>query len=320
MIRRKTFFIVLCLITAFLWTNPMIKAESNNTGNLVGLTESLPAQLQGWQKSAKGEVYTKANLFEYINGGAELYISYDFINLAARTYKKQGDDEVPEIKIDIFDMSSAANAFGVFAHSKEKVDRFIAPDVESEYAAGLLTFWKGRYYVSILAYPETEEKKKLVQTLGRAIATQIKEKSVKPALIDKLPQSSETNNTGGIKLDIESIRYFRHYIWLNSYYFISDKNILNLDKETEAVIAKYKFDAGEKKSTLLLIAEYPDETKARAGSDTFIKSYIPHQKKGLQQRKDGRWSGCIQTGKLVRIVLNAPGKEQARRLLTNSEQ
>jgi hypothetical protein len=284
----------------------MADNSSNNTGQLTqltGLTEHLPGDIQGWKKSEKGKVYTPDNLFEYINGGAELYISYDFINLAARTYSKEG---FPEIKIDIFDMSRSANAFGVFTHSREKVDDFIAPDVESEYAGGLLTFWKGKYYVSILAYPETEEKKNLVQQVGRAIAAGIKDKSVKPPLIDQLPKEN---------LDTESIRYFRHYIWLNSYYFISGKNILNMDKETEAVIAKYQPGKKGEKPALLLLVTYPDAAKAKAACKTFVKNYIPDAKEGFQQIKNGRWAGCVLAGSRVNIVLNAPGLEPAKALL-----
>lgn len=310
--------IVLCFIAILAgftgtYTNmtTRLHAQDNAGGSTARLTEALPQEIMGWKKSAKTVIYTPDNLFEYINGGAELYISYDFVNLAAISYKNKNDAQMPEIKVDIFDMSRSANAFGVFAHSKEKSDHFIAPEVESEYAAGLLTFWKGRYYVAILAYPETAEKKKLVQTLGRAIAAQIKENSVKPPLIEKLPSSSQA---GGAVLDTASIRYFRHYIWLNSYYFISDKNILNLDKDTEAVIAKYKWEPAAQHSTLLLLVDYANDAAAAAGLNYFLEQYLPQHKAGFQQRQDGRWSGGIRVGKQLNIVLNAPDLHKARLL------
>jgi Family of unknown function (DUF6599) len=277
----------------------------SNLSALTELTEKLPNLIQGWQKSAKGTVYTPDNLFEYINGGAELYISYGFNHLASRTYSKEG---LPEIKIDIFDMDGAYNAFGVFAHSKEDIDDFIAPDVESEYASGLLTFWKGRYYVSILAYPETDEKKKIVQKLGQEISANITEKSSKPPLVQMLPKE---------KLDTDSIRYFRHYIWLNSYFYISTHNILNMDKGTEAVLAQYNLDEKTKPATMLLLVTYLSKEDAIKAAQKFIKEYMPEAKVGFKQLKDKRWHGCSIKGKLIKIIFYAPTKEQAIKILDN---
>ncbi len=279
---------------------------NNNLLTLTELTEKLPLGIQGWKKCTEGTVYNPENLFEYINGAAELYISYSFKYLAARTYTKEG---FPEIKIDIFDMGNSLNAFGVFSHSRESVDRFVAPGVESEYASGLLTFWKGRYYISILAYPETEEKKSIVKKLARHISGLIREESRKPPIIALLPSED---------LVPQSIRYFRHYIWLNSHYFISDKNILHINKGTEAVLAKYNFDRKGETTSLLLLVTYPDPAKAKTAYESFLKNYLHlhDAQEGFKQLEDHRWTGCKYDGKLVSIVFNAPGLEQAKTLLT----
>lgn len=260
------------------------------------LGEKLPMEISGWKKSGAGAAYRPDNLYKYINGAAELYISYQFKSLAAHAYVKEG---FPAIKTDIFDMGDSKNAFGVFSQSREKTDRFVAPDVESEYAAGLLTFWKGRFYVSILAYPETGEKKKLVQHLGRHIAGLIQGESKKPPLTDLLPVE---NRVPG------SVRYFRHHTWINSHYYISDENILRIDKDTEAVSARYDFGAGVKQKGVLLLVTYPDAAKAKAAYAGFLK----HHRPGAQ---DGRRPGRRLKGRLVSLVFNAPDLQHADELL-----
>ncbi len=271
------------------------------TINLTELAEQLPGEISGWNKSAKGTFYSPENLYEYINGGAELYISYNFRQMLAQKYEK---GELPEITMDIFDMGNSFNAFGVFSHSREALDQTIAPDVESEYASGLLTFWKGRFYVSIMAYPETEEKKKMVLTLGRHIAGLIQEASQIPPIISKLPTEH---------LIKESIRYFQHYIWLNSHYFISDRDILHIDKDTQAVLAKYK-DKPDTASYYILLVVYPDTSKAKAAYGNFLKHYLPDAQDGMKQLEDGKWTGCKQAGNLVAAVLNAPGADKVKTL------
>ena len=291
-----------CFLGMIIMSNLFNLTAAAEPSELTELTKKLPEEIHGWKKSAEDVLYTPENLYKYINGGAELYISYDFKYLSAQKYRKEGSTE-DAITVDIFDMGSASNAYGVFSHSRESVDHSISREIESEYAGGLLTFRKGKYYVSILAYPETEEKKKIILALGRHIARSIDEKNPVPPLVSRLPAEN---------LVKESIRYFRHYIWLNSHYFISDQNILNIDKETEAVLAKYKDKGkGEEKSKrkrydcFLLLISYPDKVKAEVALKSFLKHYLPDARDGIKQLEDGRWTGCKRKDNLIIVVLNA---------------
>jgi hypothetical protein len=299
MLKKSRFKIVL---PCFFFLGMIIMAKATS---LTELSKQLPVEINGWQKSAKTAFYTPKNLFEYINGGAELYISYSFKHVLAQKYTKAN---LPEISVDVFDMGSSVNAFGVFSHSREDLDHSVSEDVESEYASGLLTFWKGRYYISILAYPETEEKKQTVLALGRHIAGLIKEKSEKPSLIDQLPTEH---------LIKESIRYFHHYIWLNSYFFISNQNILFIDEDTEAVLASYK-EKGNR--YFVLLVSYPDKMKTEAAHRSFLKNYLPDARKGIKQLEDGRWTGCRTHGQIVMVVLNVPNVEKIKALLKKTKE
>jgi hypothetical protein len=270
------------------------------TTDLTGISQKLPAEINGWKKAAAQEFYNPDTLFKYINGGAELYISYNFKQVSAQKYDREG---YPQINLDIFDMGNSYSAFGVFSHSRESVDRVIGDAIECEYGGGLLTFWKGRFYISILAYPETDEIKKTVLQLGRHIAGLIGEESRKPRVISLLP----TEN-----LDLDTVRYFQHHAWMNSHYYISDQNILHIGKDTHAVLAAYREN---KQKHYLLIVTYPDETKAKAAYRSFMETYLPDAHEGLKQLEDGRWTGCELEGKRVAAVLDAPGAGKVKALL-----
>jgi len=262
--------------------------------SLEDLYAVLPAGVSGWKKAAPPETYDKTNLFDYIDGGAELYISYNFQKLLTVRYMGAGDEE---IVIDIFDMGNSYNAFGLFSHGRERDDGLTGQG--SEYNAGLLTFWKDRYYVSILAYPETEAKKELVIGLGRTLAEAVLREGRLPPVISLLPQPN---------LIPESVRYFHHYIWLNSHFFIANENILLIDDETQAVLAKYKTEG---KPLHLLIVLYPEETKAKNAEQSFLRNYLPGARDGMTQLPGGLWTGCRVEGKRLSIVFNAPSREAA---------
>ncbi|HLP48515.1 MAG TPA: DUF6599 family protein, partial [Candidatus Kapabacteria bacterium] len=200
------------IFLCFLGLNMAANTNANTNTTLTELSTVLPTEIDGWKKAGKDTFYNPENLFKYIDGGAELYISYNFQQTLAQKYTL---DEENEITVDIFDMENSFNAFGIFAHSSETPDA--AADrigQGSEYASGLLTFWKDKFYISILAYPETAEKKNIVLKLGRALAAAIPTEGPLPPIISLLPKEN---------LVPASTRYFYHYIWLNSHYFISDR-------------------------------------------------------------------------------------------------
>lgn len=277
----------------------------DNTSRLRELVQELPEALDQWNKSSDLAVYDSDNLYTYINGGAELYISFQFVNLISLSY---GNEEDEEIQIDIFDMGSSQNAYGVFSHSRETVDNFVGADIESEYAGGLLTFWKGQYYISILAYPETDPKKLAVQKLARRIADQIQGASVTPQLVDLLPEES---------LQPHSIRYFSHYTWLNTYHFFSNKNLLNIDNKTEVAMATYQVDGS--KPAVLILLQYPDQAAAVTAHNTFKQRFMADTKEEYTSGDDRLWTGCIRDNNLLVIVVDAPDRETAKKLVRGVE-
>ena len=276
----------------------LLSAGVTMSQSLEKLYSVLPDEVSGWKKAAPPDTYDKTNLFDYIDGGAELYISYNFQKLLAVRYKGAGDEE---IVIDMFDMGNSYNAYGLFSHGREREDGLAGQG--SEYNAGLLAFWKDRCYVSILAYPETEAKKTLVLGLGRKLAEAIPQEGELPPVLGLLPKPD---------LIPESVRYFHHYIWLNSHFFIANENILLIDDETQAVLAKYKTEG---KPVPLLIAIYPDETKAEQAEQSFLRNYLKDAPGLLARMPDGLWTGCRRGGNRLSIVFNAPSEAEARSYL-----
>ncbi len=297
---KNIVLVIICLVFGITGETVMGNDSLNKLENLV---QTLPIEIDGWKRPDKGVIYSKENLYEYINGGAELYISYQFEYLISQTYF---DKDSSEIRIDLFDMGSSHNAYGIFGHGSEQLDRFVSPEIESEYASGLLTFWKGRYFVSILAYPETEQKKSIVKTLADLIADQINEKSEKPQIVSMLPEAG---------LDVSSIRYTRHFTWLNSYVYILNENHLNFNSNTQAVLAKYKFAEKVENPSVLIIIQYLDSNEADAAYQSFLKNVMPEVQNGFKELEDSGWAGCRQYDNIITIVWNAPDEETAKTAL-----
>jgi hypothetical protein len=264
-----------------------------------GLALLLPDNIEGWIITENDHIYNPETLYDYIDGGAEFYLSYGFNEVLSRRYTKH---EQPDIVVDIFDMGTSYNAFGTFSHARETMDSTFGQG--SEIAQGQILFWKDRYFVSILTFPETVESEKAIYQLARKIETAIKGVGPLPKILDLLPQKS---------LVQESIRYFHHYIWLNSYYYVADQNILHIDDKTDALLAKY----GEKNErSLFLLVQYQKSEEAAAALGDFVQYYMPeHSGEFVLQIEDGTWTACQMSENFLLIVFNASTKGGAMQLI-----
>ena len=256
----------------------------------------LPAQVGEWKKPTKPVCYDRQTLYDYIDGGAELYLAFDFVGAVTFEY---GAGEGDEIKVDVFDMGSPRGAFGAFAHGRETIAAEVGQG--SEYNGGLLTFWKDRWFVSVLGYPETETKRKAVYELGRAVAALIPGSGSPPAILAALPKPG---------LIEASARTFHHRLLQNDYVMISHENPLGIGQRTEAALARY-VRQGERH--VLMLVDYPTEDDARKAQRGFTASVLGGQ---ALARKGERWAGLKRRGKRLVIALDASSKHVVDQVLS----
>jgi hypothetical protein len=270
----------------------MMTAEVNDR-------DLFPAEVHGWMLAPAAETYTPEDLYAYIDGASELYISYGFRKLAARRYTRQG---WPEITVDLFEMNDAGSAFGIFAHSQEEPDQEIGRD--SEYLDGLLRFWQGNYYVSLLCSPETPETRTALMALGRRLAQRLPRAGERPAALALLPENG---------LIGASIRYFRHPAWQNTYVFLAADNILGIGPETQALLARY--DQGAERPVVLLVL-YPDRVAAeRAFASLRANLRLPADGEAALKLADGKYLAAGLEGSCIAAVWHGGGAAPCGQLL-----
>ena len=77
------------------------------------IADPFPASgaVAGWEKGGKTQSYDAANLYEYIDGGAEQYISAGVVGVSTSDYKFQGNLEAT---VDVYTMKTADGAKTIF--------------------------------------------------------------------------------------------------------------------------------------------------------------------------------------------------------------
>ena len=86
-----------------------------------------PDKIDCWSLADDPESYDRETIFDYIDGAGEVYLSYDFREVGVFRYRCQDE---PDLVLEIFDMGSPADAFGIFSYSRESETRGIGQDSE----------------------------------------------------------------------------------------------------------------------------------------------------------------------------------------------
>ena len=64
----------------------------------------IPARVGDWTAARKDAVYDRKSLYDYMDGGAEVYLAFDFRQVFARKYAGPGGKD-KEISLDIYDIA-----------------------------------------------------------------------------------------------------------------------------------------------------------------------------------------------------------------------
>jgi len=282
-----TYLMVLCM------------SPKSHAITLEELQSGLPEQIMTWSKEGDDKIYTPQTIFGYINGGAEVYKAYNMRRcLSSRYSTAQG----PVIVLDIFDMGSSNDAYGVFTH--DPAGEVVKLGQDGRLRPGWANFWKNRFFVSIYAEEETAAAQKAVKTLGERVDSLIATRGARPEIIHRLPPEG---------LQTKSVRYLHHPVILNYHYYLSDENLLKLSPHTEAVLAGYQCEIGQ---ALVLLVSYPDTNAASSAYTNFNRYYLADaDKNGMALLENQKWSASKIAGRLLVIILEADSRLLAFSLL-----
>jgi hypothetical protein len=151
--------------------------------------------LDGWDQTGEVRVFEADNLWEYINGAAELFVAYDV--QTCETADLSSGDVV--IALDLYAMGNPLNAFGIFSRERagERVAIAGATDamVSAPYLALLV---KGSTYakVNVLEGELTAENGR---ALLEGLAPELPGEPGLPAEFDLLPVDGKVAGTEGFQ-------------------------------------------------------------------------------------------------------------------------
>ncbi len=199
-------------------------------------------EIPGWTHDSKPTFYTPQTLFEYINGAAELYLRYDFRELAVMNYETE---DGRFLSIDIYRHGDVTNAFGVYSRERSTRGFFLSIGSQGYAADGSLNLLKGQYYVKLSSYGLGESADSLLTEVATEVAVQLPGETDFPLPLQWFPLEGRIKNT-------------EQYV---------SRDFLGHEFLHSAFVADYELE-GEEVEFFLLVAE------DRVNAQTMVSQYL----------------------------------------------
>ncbi|MFC1500744.1 DUF6599 family protein, partial [Candidatus Zixiibacteriota bacterium] len=258
-----------------------------------------PESGEGWQWDFEPEIYTPENLYEYINGEAEVYNDYEFMEMVTASHARR-DDPVASVTFDIYDMGTPLNAFGIYSNYRRPELDFGSIGEEAIVSELNVRFWKGNFFVQVNAGSMDEMVKASLPKYAARIADSIGQAEL-PTAVFILPEEGQVPHT---------LRYM-------------GRGLLGQEAFSRSFEAKYLLPSGEC-FAFLVPKESPEE--AHAALTAFIWNL--HQQSQIDELPDfeglsaftadteyyGRFSAIL-SGRYVVGVIRYQDSDEAAALI-----
>ena len=299
-IKKRGSSLIIATLIVFLGLSPAPAYQMKAL--LPGGEETMP-----WQPKGESESYIGEELYNLINGGAEIFLEYGFSEAVAQEYSK----ETSSLRLTIYQMRNPEAAFGIYSLNRMRKPTLPGIGDEGVGDANYLCFWQNSYYVTLEAFPLEQELKEALQRLASLVSTRIAEHASPPLALKLLPQENIIEGSQCL---------VKGWLGINALFYLSDKDIFQLGPQGTGVYGEYRLPEEKVK---LFIARYASPDKVEEAWQRLQK--ILSREEGFIPRgeidrislweKEERLYAARKTTEAIAVVLEAVEKDNAIALL-----
>lgn len=164
-------------------------SETATVDYLIAVVDSI-----GLERTAEVRVFVGDSLWEYINGGAELYHVYNFVEVATAYYSHQGT----EILADIYRFDTPEHAFGLYSMLRAETSEPVELGIDGFGSPTNAVFVKGVYVVMVTGFEQTDAVANAVEKAGTFFEHQLPGTTDLPEDFALFPSASAVSRSSRI--------------------------------------------------------------------------------------------------------------------------
>jgi len=265
-------------------------------------------EIGAWEKVDKPFSYVGENLYDFINGGAEIFLEYGFRKVISQEY--QNDDFT--IVTNIYQMMNEISAFGIFSNNRSaKFKNMKIGDggFQTDYS---VNFWQADYFIVMESFQRDSLVSEALVRFAELISKNIARKAEGLAIVNVLPERG---------LVQESIKLVKGILGISNTYYFSEKDIFQLRNENLGLFADYRINGQDIRLFLISYESASDAQAAFGRIHEFFNSNKDYKVLKPEQdilfwKKQDIYFALINKGSLVGLALEAKDKLSSQNLLS----
>jgi hypothetical protein len=171
---------VLALLS--LWAGPSLPAHA---------TPFAFPPMDGWTLSGQQQGFSPDTLYDYIDGGADLYLKYEFEELTIVEYRKGAIS----VSAEVYRHRDSDHAFGIYSQERVPSAEFLTIGSQGYYEKAVCNFIQGGYYVKLSGENTGADDRAILLRLARRISEDLPGPSVLPSILAAFPAEGKKANT-----------------------------------------------------------------------------------------------------------------------------
>ncbi len=149
-------------------------------------------EIKGWKLVQEYPVYYPDNLWDYINGAADAYLSYLFVDLHIAEYV---NPEGTIIKAEVYRHKAPEYSFGIYSIERTPEYDFQEFGTQGYAEESLVHFITGDYYVKVTTNASGEEIRESVPVIAQKVAESLGDPGPIPKPLQLFPERGKVANS-----------------------------------------------------------------------------------------------------------------------------
>ncbi len=149
-------------------------------------------EMDGWKQSGDLQTFTPKDLYEYIDGASDLYLSYDFQELDVAEYQ---NEKKAAVTVEVYRHQTPDDAFGIYSQERFPKAAFLAVGAQGYGEKDFFNFVSGPYYVKISSYKLEAGGHEILLSFARKVAENLGQKGGLPSMLKSFPEEGKVANS-----------------------------------------------------------------------------------------------------------------------------
>jgi Family of unknown function (DUF6599) len=170
---------------------------------------------KGWTLNTDFQIYNPNDLWDYINGGAENFVIYDFVELHIGEYTKGKES----IKVELYRHSNFDNAFGIYSSERYADYTFGDYGTQGYRQADILNFLHRDFYIKMYASSQSKKVINAMIDIAGLVQNSLGEKVAFPEMLNRFPKENRLENA-----EVYIAKSFMGHNFLNKVFVVKYKD------------------------------------------------------------------------------------------------